>query len=366
MTTHPDLVRESGTAPAPRASRVPGLVAAVLATGAVLALARLAPTVSPLVLALALGAVAGSVLGARSAPGGRRGRVLAATRAGTDWTATRVLRVAVVLLGLQLSAPDLLGLGWQGVLVVLTSVCVTFAATLALGRLLRVDRVTTLLVATGFSICGAAAVSAMKGVVDDGPAATEDARAARDDALAAALALVTIYGSLAVVVVPWLARLLSMSDQQAGLWIGASTQEVAQVVAAAGTISAAALATATVAKLARVALLAPLVAGAGIRAARRPGPAGDQRRTPRRTPVPLFVVGFVAAVLVRSTGIVPDAVLSVTTPLTTVLFVGAMFAMGLGVDLPHLVRTGRRTLALGAMSWLVILAVSLGGVLLLT
>ncbi|BDZ43076.1 hypothetical protein GCM10025865_23750 [Paraoerskovia sediminicola] len=389
--------------------RAPGLLVVAIATAGTLLLGGLVPTVSPLVLALALGAVVGSVLGARSEPSGRRGHVLAATRAGTDWTASRVLRAAVVLLGLQLSIPQVLALGWQGILVVVTSVVVTFSATLALGRVLKVDRITTLLVATGFSICGAAAISAMKGVVDDGadPGDTveaREARRARDDALAAALALVTIYGSLAVVVVPWLAGLMAMDDHQAGLWIGASTQEVAQVVAAAGTISTVALATATVAKLARVALLAPLVAGAGIVSARRARAAGaraadagaggpaaatdvvttgsathtassDSHRSHgttgapaggrRTSPVPLFVVGFVLAVLLRSTGILPDAVLDVAKTLTTVLFVGSMFAMGLGVDLPHLVRTGRRTLVLGALSWLVILAVSLAGVLLL-
>ncbi|GIJ00626.1 putative integral membrane protein (TIGR00698 family) [Sediminihabitans luteus] len=347
--------------------RLPGVLVTVVAALAVLWVAHLTPTISPLVLSLLLGAVIGSLVGARSQPTGRRGAFLGATRAGTDWVASTVLRVAVVLLGLQLSIPQMLALGWQGLVVIVVAVGATFSATLLIGRWLRVPRVTTLLVATGFSICGAAAVSAMKGVVDDAPGSTDDAAsvAERDDALAGALALVTIYGSLAIFVVPWLAGLIGLDDHQAGLWIGASTQEVAQVVAAAGTISATALATATVAKLARVALLAPLVTGAGIVAARRAPVADDGAARPRAR-VPWFVVGFVVAVLVRSTGVLPDAWVTGATHLATWLFVAAMFAMGLGVDLPHLVRTGRRVLALGALSWLVILTVSLTGVLLLT
>ncbi|MEK8225293.1 putative sulfate exporter family transporter [Oerskovia sp. M15] len=81
--------------------------------------------------------------------------------------------------------------------------------------------------------------------------------------MATALALVTIFGSIAIFVLPWLAAVLGLSHDRAGLWIGASVQEVAQVVTAGGAISASALATATVSKLARVVLLAPLVAGAG-------------------------------------------------------------------------------------------------------
>lgn len=361
----PTSARSTATTPAPRGPArtparppvrrlLPGVALSAAACALLLAVAGVAPTVSPLVLALALGAVVGSLAGAL--PRGRR--VLAAARPGTDVVATKVLRAGVVLLGLQLSVPQVLGLGWRGLLVVGTTVAVTFSATLALGRRLRVARATTLLVATGFSICGAAAISAMTGVVER----AEPDQDRRDD-VAAALALVTVYGTLAIVVLPWLAGLLGLSDHQAGLWIGASVQEVAQVVAAAGAVSAAALATATVAKLARVVLLAPLVTGAGAVASRRAtgtetetgtGTADPGARPARRrAPVPGFVVGFLVAVAVRSLGLLPAGVLDVAHTTTTVLFVAAMFALGLGVDVPRLLRTGRRTLLLGGLSALV-------------
>lgn len=355
----PTSARSTATTPAPRVPArtparppvrrlLPGVALSAAACALLLAVAGVAPTVSPLVLALALGAVVGSLAGAL--PRGRR--VLAAARPGTDVVATKVLRAGVVLLGLQLSVPQVLGLGWRGLLVVGTTVAVTFSATLALGRRLRVARATTLLVATGFSICGAAAISAMTGVVER----AEPDQDRRDD-VAAALALVTVYGTLAIVVLPWLAGLLGLSDHQAGLWIGASVQEVAQVVAAAGAVSAAALATATVAKLARVVLLAPLVTGAGAVASRRATGTGTAdpgaRPARRRAPVPGFVVGFLVAVAVRSLGLLPAGVLDVAHTTTTVLFVAAMFALGLGVDVPRLLRTGRRTLLLGGLSALV-------------
>ena len=361
---------------------LPGLVLVAAATVLVLLGARLVPTVSPLVVALVLGAVVAPVLGRAGRT--RRGTVaVASTRPGVAWTSRVVLRTGVVLLGFQLSVPEVLALGWRGLVVVTTTLLVTFTGTLALGRVLRVPRVTTLLVATGFSVCGAAAISAMQGVVT-GPGRTPGQVREDDDGVAASLALVTVYGTLAIVALPWLASLVGLADDQAGLWIGASVQEVAQVVTAAGTISDPALATATVAKLARVALLAPLVAVAGVvvaRGARRAAlarvgstGAGDPGATgtttdaapPRVAPVPWFVVGFVAAVALRSLGVVPAPLLAVLATATTLAFVAAMFALGLGVDVPYLLRTGRRALVLGGLSALLVTTTALVGVLLLT
>lgn len=318
---------------------LPGLGAALLVGAACLGLTALVPVLPGLLLAIVLGAVA------RSA-----GLLPAVLEPGLAWTGRRVLRAGVVLLGLQLSLGDLIGLGLGEVLVLLVTVAATFAATLWLGPRLGVGRRLTLLVATGFSICGAAAVAAMSPVAD-----------ADEDEVATAVALVTVYGSLALVAVPLVAGLLGLSERTAGLWAGMSVHEVAQVVAAAGTVSAAALAVAVVAKLARVVLLAPLVAGVGVVRRRAAGtPASGARRPPL---VPLFVVGFVVAVAVRSAGLVPDAVLPAIKPVTTLALAAAMTALGTQIHLGRLVRTGGRPLVLGGIATLVATSVSLAGLL---
>ncbi|MFP3715140.1 YeiH family protein [Puerhibacterium sp. TATVAM-FAB25] len=355
-------------------TRLPGLLLCAAATVALLALAPLTPAVSPLVLALVLGAAVGTAAGAAGRRSLAAGRRWAAFAPGTAVVARRVLRIGIVLLGLRLSVPDVLALGWRGLVVMAGTLAVTFAGTLLLGRRLGTTRDESLLVATGFAVCGAAAVSAMTGVLERGrPRETPHERAERDralrDAVAAALALVTAYGTLAIVALPPLARLLGLDDAQAGLWIGASVQEVAQVVAAAGAVSTTALATATVAKLARVVLLAPLVAGVGTvlgrRDARAAGPRDGDAGARRPAPVPLFVAGFLAAVAVRSLGVLPEPVLAAADTVTTVLFVAAMFALGLGVDVPRLLRTGRRTLLLGGLAALLTIVTGLVLVLLL-
>ncbi len=318
---------------------LPGALAAVVVSVGCLLLSRVLPSVSALLVAVVVGVAARTL-----------GLVPAAVEPGLAWTARRVLRTGVVLLGLQLSVGDLLDLGPREVAVLLVTVTATFTATLWLGPRLGVGRALTLLVATGFSICGAAAVAAMSPVA-----------AADEEDVATAVALVTLYGSLAIAAVPVLSGLLGLTDRTAGLWAGLAVHEVAQVVAAAGAVSAAALAVAVVAKLGRVVLLAPLVAGVSL-VRRRSAPVGATR-----PPVlPLFVVGFLVAVALRTTGTLPDAVLAPVKTLTTVVLGAAMLALGTQVRVAGLVRTGGRALALGGIATLVAMSVSLGGLLLVS
>ncbi|GAA2721216.1 putative sulfate exporter family transporter [Cellulomonas aerilata] len=295
---------------------------------------------SALLLAIAVGALARNLHA-----------VPRALEPGLTWSSRRLLRAGVVLLGLQLALTDVLRLGLGEIGVLLLTVAATYTATLVAGRRLGVGRPLRLLVATGFSICGAAAVAAMAPVAD-----------ADDDDVATAIALVTLYGSGTILLVPVLARALGLADRTAGLWAGLAVHEVAQVVAAAGAVSGVALAAAVVAKLARVVLLAPLVAGVGV-VLHRTAPRDGRARPPL---LPLFVVGFLAAVAVRSTGLLTDRVLTHAAVLTTVLLAAAMVGLGAQVDVRRLLRTGGRPLALGAVSTIVALAVSLGGLVVVT
>lgn len=335
------------TVPVP--ALLPGLL--LVAGAAALALVVAPPAVSALVVAIVLGAALRNL---RLLPG--------RTLPGVAWASKRTLRTGIVLLGLQLSVPAVVGLGADGVLVIVATVVVTFAVTLVAGRLLRVPPVMTLLVATGFSICGAAAVAAMSAVADPEGEHEEDT--------ATAVGLVTLFGTVALVALPLLVPVLGLGSTAAGLWIGASVHEVGQVVAAGSAVSAAVLGVATVTKLGRVVLLAPLVAGVGMVLRRRAvleGSAVTGLAGRRRPPVlPLFVAGFLVAVAVRSTGWVPDAALDVAQTVTTALLTAAMFALGTAVDLRALVRTGGRATALGAVSTVVatvtagVLVVALG------
>lgn len=357
------------TLPSPVRRLLPGVALSVSAALLSITAGALLPraSVSPLVVAMFLGALVGSA-GILRTPSLSRWVL-----PGLATTSRTILRAGVVLLGLQLSLHQLADLGWRGLSVIAITVTVTFVGTSALGRLLRVPALTSLYVATGFAICGAVAIAAMRGVVP-GPGTSEGERdpdgVHAHEALGTALALVTVYGSIAVVAFPAVATLLDLSAEQAGLWIGASVQEVAQVVAAAGVVSGSALAAATVAKLARVVLLAPLLALVSATGARRgnapaaPGAKGGQAARPPL--VPGFVLGFLLAVAVRSSGLVPDAALDAVAELRDVLLASAMFALGTSVDVVRLVRTGRRALVLGAASATLCAGVGLAATVTLT
>ena len=234
---------------------LPGLAFVAAGTVVSFGVTHLVPELNPSTVAVVLGALAVNLR--------LHTPVL---HAGTHLAAHRLLRIAVVLLGLQLGLPQLLHLGLAGLAVVLVTVTVTFAGTRLPGRLLGVSPARSLLIATGFSICGASAVAAM-----------EEVAAGDDDDTGVAVALVTLCGSLAILLLPALRGPLGLGPVAFGSWVGASVHDVGQTVAPASRVPGA-LTSAVVVKLSRVVLLAPLVAGVALARSR-------DRRTPEAATV---------------------------------------------------------------------------------
>ena len=273
-------------------------------------------------------------------------RVREVVRPGLATATRRLLRLGIVLLGFRLSLTDIAGLGWIVLALIVAIVLVTFFLTLALGRAFRLPGDQPLLIAAGFSICGVSAIGAMAGVTRS-----------KDADTATPVALVTLCGTLAIAVLPALAPLLGLDAEQFGMWTGASVHDVGQVVATAQVAGASALAIAVVVKLTRVALLAPLVALTG---------AVLKREGERPAVVPLFLVGFLAAVLARTFLPLPADLIAATENVQFVLLGMALFGLGAAIRLGTLVRTGARPLAVAGLSWAAIAALSLGAVYLAT
>jgi uncharacterized integral membrane protein (TIGR00698 family) len=321
---------------------LPGLAATAVAVGVAYTIQGFAGALSPLVIAVVLGALAVNL---GLLPGG--------TQAGTAFAARHLLRVGVVLLGFRLALGDVASLGGPGLVMVAVVVVLTFAGTRWLGRRLGLSPGLSLLTATGFAICGASAVAAMESVID-----------ADEEEVAFAVALVTACGTLAMITLPLVAVPLDLGAHAYGIWVGASVHDVAQVVATAAVRGQAALDAAVVVKLTRVLLLAPLVAGVGAMRRRsvRRSVGGDARA--RRTPgVPLFVVGFLAAAALRSVGAVPAAWLAGIGEGQAVLFTAALFGLGTGVQIDRLRVIGGRPLVLGLLAWVLVALVAYGGAL---
>lgn len=315
---------------------VPGVLVSLLAGMVAWGIAQLIPGLSALLVAILLG-----VVWRNTAP------VPELLDEGVKFSAKKVLRTGIVLLGFQLSLSQILDLGWGVILLVVLAVVVTFLVTVWLGTKMGIPVAQRVLVASGFSICGAAAV-----------AATESTIKSEQRDVATALALVVAFGTVMIPLLPFLGGLLGLSQYQQGLWIGASVHEVAQVVAAGGTVGATALSVAVTVKLARVLMLAPVIAGLNLYARSTHQDAGGQRRPPL---VPLFVLGFIATMLLRTIGVVPEPTLEVLGLAQTLLLASAMFALGLGVHLRSLFAVGLKPIGLGAASTGVILGIGLSG-----
>jgi len=323
-----------------RTHLLPGLGVAAAAAALSLLVSQWLPSVSPLLLAIAAGAVLANT--AWVAPSLRAGLAVAARR----W-----LRVGVALLGFQLALTDIAGLGWRMVVVVVGIVSGGIVLTLGLGRLLKVAPGQRLLIACGFSVCGAAAGAAVDGVAD-----------VDEEEVASSVALVVLFGTAMIPVIPLLSRLAGLSEHRAGLWAGGSIHEVAQVVAAGGLVSAGALATGVVVKLARVLMLAPVLTLLAIR--RRRSHGGERTGAHRPPLVPLFVVAFLACAVLRITGRVRAGRSAAPTFAQTALLTAAMFALGCGVHVASLRRLGGRPLALAFLSTVVVTTIALAGALL--
>jgi len=317
---------------------VPGLLLCLIAGALCMLISHRLSSISALLIAIVLGAFWRNL-----AP------VPHILDAGVGLSAKRLLRLGIVLLGFQLSLGSILALGPGVLLVVVLSVTVTFLLTAWVGKLMGLDLQQRLLIAIGFSICGAAAVAGAEGTIK-----------AKEHQVATAVGLVVLFGILMIPAMPALGLLLSLDDRGIGMLVGASTHEVAQVVAGAGSVSAAALAVAVTVKLARVLLLAPVVAGVGLYMRRKHSVQGD-KNPPL---VPLFILGFLATMLLRTTVDLPEAFLTMATTVQTLLLSAAMFALGLGVHLRSIFTSGIKALLLGLVATLIIVAVAASGTVL--
>ncbi|MFD8702602.1 YeiH family protein [Kitasatospora sp. NPDC059648] len=338
----------------PLGGDAPGLLLAAAGVAAAVAVHAAVPAVPKLTAAVVLGMAAAHLPGLRPV-------VRGVARPGLSTAGKRLMRLGIVLLGLKLSLDDVLGLGWATVAMVLTVVAATFAGTLWLGRRLGLPGDQPLLVATGYSICGASAIGAVS-----------QAAGSEEEDVASSVALVTLCGTLAIAVLPLLQHPLGLGEIEFGRWVGASVHDVGQVVATAQTGGPGALREAVLVKLMRVVLLAPLVAGVAVmvrRHARRAsaGSADGVARSGSRPPfVPLFVAGFLAMIVLRTTGVLPERALTLAGDAQELLLAAALFGLGSAVHLPTMVRTGGRIALLGLGSWVVVAGVSYAGVLITT
>src|SRR3984893_4351461 len=318
---------------------LPGLCLTSIVAGASFGI-RMLPGMtnfSPLILSMVIGIAYHNIVG-----------TAAWAKQGVTFSLRRLLRIAIILLGLQLTSSQVIELGGRGLGIIAATVLATFAFTVWIGKLLGVEPKLVQLIAAGTSICGASAVIATNTVTN-----------ADDEDVAYAVACVTVFGSVAMFSYPLLPGLLHLDPHAFGLWSGASIHEIAQVVAVAFQDGQKAGQFGTIAKLSRVMLLAPMVIRFALMCVRE-----IQRKSARGTPVggpplPRFVRGFVAFMGVNKLVSIPADAKAWIIAATTFLLSVALAAMGLETSIGKLAAKGFRPALLGAFAFLFIATFSL-------
>ena len=313
----------------------PGILLSVAVALVALAVQRIPGMgfLSPLIVAAVIGMASRSVID-----------LPPQTKAGIVFSAKTVLRFAIVLLGLQLSVYHIAQVGWVGFVVAGIAVATTFVFTIWFGRLVGANAKLVELLAAGTSVCGASAIVATNAVTQ-----------ADDEDVAYALGSITFFGTLAVIGYPVVMVAAGLSPAEYGLWVGASIHEVAQVVAAGFQGGAEAGNTATIVKLVRVLMLAPLLMV--LAWARTHG--GADRGAAGALPVPSFVLGFIALVIINSLVSIPPVVTQVSSMIVIAMLTVALAAIGLLTSFGSVMSRGFKPLIVAAVSTIFIATICL-------
>jgi uncharacterized integral membrane protein (TIGR00698 family) len=263
---------------------------------------------------------------------------------GIQFAATTVLRIGVALLGLRLTLDHVASLGGATVLALAVAVVATVLAGLALARAFGQDRDLGLLIGGATAICGASAALAIASVLPQ--------RAGHEQRTTLAVIGVTTLSTAAMVVYPAITGWLGFDATTAGIFIGATIHDVAQVVGAGFSLSPAAGDAATITKLIRVAFLMPLLLCVAL--VLRGNPA-----TRSGAPLlPWFAVAFALLMLLNSTGVVPAVVQQAASQGSQACLVVAIAGVGLKTSLREVAALGWRPVGMmvGVTLWLAVLA----------
>lgn len=271
------------------------------------------------------------------------------TRPGIEWCARGMLRLGVGLLGARITAEQIAALGWTTAAVVAAGVCSTIAFGVLLARRLRLGRDQGLLSGCAVGICGASAALAVAAVLPSGRR--------QDRFTLTVVVCVTVMSTAAMVLYPLLASALQLPPALAGLFLGGTIHDVAQVVGAGYTLGHDTGDVATVVKLLRVAMLALVVLAISIgwRSSRRRHGAGA-----RPALLPWFLWLFIGMVLLNSVGALSSTGQALLSSASRTCLVLAIAALGVKTSFAKLAAAGWRPLLLIGLEtlWLALLVLA--------
>jgi uncharacterized integral membrane protein (TIGR00698 family) len=272
--------------------------------------------------------------------------------AGIYLASRNILRIGVALLGLRITTGEVMELGWPVVALILSTVIATILVGALIGRAfgLRADQ--SVLSAGAVAICGASAALAIASVLPS------HKNHERNTILT--VAGVTALSTIAMVVYPVFVTYLGYDNVTAGVFLGATIHDVAQVVGAGYIISDQSGEISTLVKLIRVACLVPVVIVISLITHRSRADAPDKRPL-----LPWFLVAFVALVIVNSMNWVPESTHRMLTPVSSWCLLTAVAALGVKTSLKALTDVGPAPVGVMVLQTVLLAALVLGGLALI-
>ncbi|HEY0919004.1 YeiH family protein [Devosia sp.] len=256
--------------------------------------------------------------------------------AGIDFCARNVLRIGVALLGMRISVDLLVGLGAGTVLLLAAAIAATIAFGLVAARLLGRGWRLALLTGGSVAICGASAAMAIAAVLPRNEFSERN--------LIFTVLSVTVLSTLAMIAYPIVAQAMGLDDRAVGIFFGGTIHDVAQVVGAGFSVSPEAGETATLVKLIRVSLLAPVVLLISIATRNVPQPAGEGGKRPPL--LPGFVIAFLLFAAANSLGLVPAMVSEGGMKASHWALLAGIVAVGMKTSLRRVLDVGGDAIAL--------------------
>lgn len=297
--------------------------------------------ISPLVIGIVMGIFYANTL---------HNQTPSAWQGGITFSAKKILRFAIVFYGFRITFQQIAEVGVDGFMVSLIMLSTTFVLGTYLGmKVFKMDRDTSMLTASGASVCGAAAVLA-----------TEPVLKAEEHKTAVAVSMVVLFGTIAMFLYPVLytSGILDMTAREFGIYVGGTIHEVAQVVAVPASVPGAEAEmsnAAVIVKMTRVIMIAPMLIILGIYlsySAKKNGTAGGGVTLV----IPWFAVYFIGMAGFNSLQLVPENIVSVINEADTFLLTMAMTALGMGTRFAKFRGLGLAPLytALSMFVWLVV------------
>lgn len=253
---------------------------------------------------------------------------------GITFSSKTLLEIAIVLLGAGISVKAVIAAGYGLLIGIAVIVFLSIAITFGIGKILRLPAKLALLIACGNSICGNSAIAATAPVI----------KASSDD-VASSIAFTAVLGIVVILVLPVFVPLLGLTFTQYGVLAGMTVYAVPQVLAATAPISLISVQTATLVKLVRVLMLGPVISILAIIYN-----SGDKKRLSISKLIPWFIIGFILMMFARFFLLIPDGALQPISKVSNILTVISMAALGLGVNVKSIAKSGGRVILTAILS----------------